>query len=472
MHYFFAIPILSFSQFIEEKCLFDHDQTTFLPQNPSGIYESKNGYHLPATGTIRLLVVFAQIEYDTGTDPNPNNQDEWNVGELPTWADDLFNPNLPLGQASGMITRYYQEALFGSFNVLGDYLVKSPSNNEIFTVLKSECDEEGYIGALCNKIDEVTNGFFFTGHGLNNVSYFDNWSTTQVGKAKLTPSIDSPHKYDHVVFIWRNKEGLNGTGNTAMGLFNSTLLGYKADSYMNIGSYNGIPTSVARHEFSHQLYGGNSFHCAGGGWGPHNYWIPITGGWSALGLSGSSLLCFNAWDRQRLNWKPLGNKYSLSARNYNNTREVNGDLDAMNPNDADIYTLRDFISTGDVIRIKLPFINPDNEFPEYIWLENHTGTDNNGSPFDQWHFQDNDCIDDFTPGLLAYLQIDRDIRSSEDFGEVFFGYSDYLRPLTAEGFYERTYESNPVFNECVQWGETYAFSKGMQNPLTGGGDEE
>ncbi len=30
----------------------------------------------------------------------------------------------------------------------------------------------------------------------------------------------------------------------------------------------------------------------------------------------------------------------------------------------------------------------------------------------------------------------------------------------------------PFFNECVQWGETYAFSKGMQNPLTGGGDEE
>lgn len=132
-----------------------------MPKNPSGIYESKNGYHLPATGTIRLLIVFAQIEYDTGTDPNPNNQDEWNVGQLPTWADDLFNPHIPVGQASGMITRYYQEASFGSFNVIGDYLVKSPSNNEIFTVLKSDCAAEGYIGALCNKIDEVTNGNFF-----------------------------------------------------------------------------------------------------------------------------------------------------------------------------------------------------------------------------------------------------------------------------------------------------------------------
>lgn len=223
-------------------------------------------------------------------------------------------------------------------------------------------------------------------------------------------------------------------------------MGYKADSYTNIGSFNKIPTSVTRHEFSHQLYGGNNFHCAGGGWGPENYWIPITGGWSALGLSGSSLLCFNAWDRQRLDWKPAGNTYTLSARNENNTTEVNGDLDATNLGDAGIYTLRDFITTGDVIRIKLPFIDPVNEFPEYLWLENHTGTQNNNSPFDQWHYQNADCIDDFTPGLMVYLQIDKDTRSSDNALQVFSGYADYLRPLTAEGFYERTYENNPVFN--------------------------
>jgi len=467
----FAIPILSFPQFSEDKCLYDLDQTAFMPQNPSGMYESKNGYHLPVTGLIRLLVVFAQIEYDIGTDPNPNNQDEWNVGELPTWADDLFDVNLPTGQAQGLVTRYFQEASFGTYNVLGDYLVKSPSSNEIFTVLNSECQTQGYIQALCSKINQVTSGNFYTGHGLNSVTYFDNWTVTQMGKEKITPSIDNPHKYDHVVFIWRNRTGYNGTGYSS-GPFSSYLLGYQADSYMNIGSYNRIPTSITRHEFSHQLFGGNNFHCAGGGWGPDNYWIPITGGWSALGLSGSSLLCFNAWDRQRLDWKPDGNTYTLSARDENNTTEVNGDLDATNLDDAGIYTLRDFVTTGDVIRIKLPFIDPVNEFPEYLWLENHTGTQNNNSPFDQWRYQSSDCVDDFIPGLMAYLQIDKDTRLSDNPWEVFTGYADYLRPLTAEGFYERTYETNPVFNDCVQWGDTYAFSKGMQNPLTGGGDEE
>jgi len=468
----FALPVLSFSQFNEEKCLYDFDETALIPTNPSGVYESKNGWFLPVHGTIRLLVVFAQIDYDTGTDPNPNNQDEWDVGKLPAWADNLFDANVPSGQAQGLVTRYFQEASFGSFNVLGDYLVKSPNNDEIFTVLYSEIQSQGYDNALINKINQVTNGNFYTGHGLNNVTYFDNWTVTSLGKEKITPTIDSPHKYDHVVFIWRNRTGYNGTGTSSPGTLNKLLLGYKADSYMNIGSNNKIPTSITRHEFSHQLFGGNNFHCAGGGWGPDNYWIPITGGWSALGLSVSSLLCWNAWDRQRLDWKPAGNTYEISARDQNNAVEVNGDLDATNPDDAGIYTLRDFITTGDAIRIKLPFIDPVNEFPEYIWLENHTGTQNNGSPFDRWHFQDSDCVDDFTPGLMAYLQIDKDTRSSDNYLEVFGGYADYLRPLTAEGFYERTYESNQVFNDCVQWGNTYAFSKGLQNPFTGGGDEE
>ncbi len=155
-----VIPLLSFSQFTENKCLYDLDQTAFMPQNPSGTYESKNGFHLPVTGTIRVLVIFAQIEYDTGIDPNPNNQDEWNVGVLPTWADNLFDPNIPSGQAQGLITRYFQEASFGSFNVLGDYLLKSPSSSEIFTVLNSDCLSQGYDKALCNKINQVTNGNF------------------------------------------------------------------------------------------------------------------------------------------------------------------------------------------------------------------------------------------------------------------------------------------------------------------------
>jgi hypothetical protein len=171
-----AIPILSFSQFSEDKCLYDLDQRAFMPQIPSGTYESKYGYRLPVTGTIRLLIVFAQIEYDTGTDPNPNNQEEWKVGELPTWVDELFDPNIPIGQANGIVTRYFQEASFGSYNVLGDYLVKSSGSNEIFTVLNSECQTKGYNEALCSIISQVTNGNFYTGHGLNNVTYFDNWT--------------------------------------------------------------------------------------------------------------------------------------------------------------------------------------------------------------------------------------------------------------------------------------------------------
>lgn len=81
-----------------------------------------------------------------------------------------------------------------------------------------------------------------------------------------------------------------------------------------------------------------------------NYWIPMTGGWSAMGLANSSLLCWNAWDRQRFNWKGTGNIYTISARDMMGN-EVNGDLDINNPNDAGVFILRDFVTTGDAIRI-------------------------------------------------------------------------------------------------------------------------
>lgn len=129
----------------------------------------------------------------------------------------------------------------------------------------------------------------------------------------------------------------------------NNFLGNKVASYCSFGTHEHIPTEIMRHEFGHQIFGDNSFHCAGGG-SQMNYWIPMTGGWSAMGLANSSLLCWNAWDRQRFNWKGTGNIYTISARDMMGN-EVNGDLDINNPNDAGVFILRDFVTTGDAIRI-------------------------------------------------------------------------------------------------------------------------
>lgn len=404
---------LNFGFLYSQECLFNDEEQMPLPERMEGIYESKNGWALTTNGTIRVLVVFAEINYDTGTDPNPNSTEGWDVGSLPDWANELFDPIDPSGNPLGIITKYYHEASFGSYKVLGDYLL-APNNGGIFRVQNSLISSQGWRAALIQQVNTTMNGNFVTGHNLNNASNFDNWTKTELGKPKITPSIDSPFKYDNVIFIFRNRAGLNGTGSTSNAGFTAPLVGYSADTYILIGTYSDIPTKVIRHEYAHLLFGGNNFHCSGGGWGNSNYFIPQTGGWSALGLYGSSLLSYNAWDRQRCDWKNPNNTFNPSARNSNNTSEVNGDLNVENPQDAGIYTLRDFITTGDAIRIKLPFLDENTEFPVYIWLENHNGTAMNGSPFDQWQYQE-DCIHPFSYGLMMYTQVDKDIRSFYEF---------------------------------------------------------
>ncbi|MEZ5084628.1 MAG: hypothetical protein R2750_14480, partial [Bacteroidales bacterium] len=339
-----------------------------------------------------------------------------------------------------------------------------------FKVLESELSG-GYLDELCDAIDETMNGNFITANGLNNVSYFDNWTMTEFGKANITPSQDNPQRIDHVMFLWRNHPDFNGTGQ-AWYSFGSLIVGNPVSSYSQQGSFSRMPLSTCRHEYGHLMYGDNYFH-AGGGGSHTNYFIPRAGGWSNMGLGGSSLLTWNAWDRQRLAWKAAGNVYNPAARNYNNTLEVSGDLDAMVSSGAGIYYLRDFVTTGDAISIKLPFIDPNTEFPEYIWIENHNGTDINGSPFDKWQWQSpNDpCIEPFIPGIMMYLQIDKEIKTSAVFSEVWGGYAGYIRPLTADGYHDREREKTTVQNACIDWGQQHAFTEIYPNPLTGDGDQ-
>lgn len=180
--------------FANGQCLYQDSIQPVNSENGQGIYESKNGCYLPAHGTLRILVIFAEVEYDVGTDPNPNSTEGWSVHSLPNWANDLFDPEVSSVQAQGLVTRYYKEASFEQYNVLGDYLL-APTNGGIFKILKSQINNNNgnYRTSLCAEINQIMNGNFITGHGLNNITYFDNWTKTDIGKPKITPSIDNPY---------------------------------------------------------------------------------------------------------------------------------------------------------------------------------------------------------------------------------------------------------------------------------------
>lgn len=56
------------------KCLYENDPSLLRQSTNNELFESKNGFFLSPIGTIRVLVVFAEIEYDLNPnkDPNPN----------------------------------------------------------------------------------------------------------------------------------------------------------------------------------------------------------------------------------------------------------------------------------------------------------------------------------------------------------------------------------------------------------------
>ena len=54
--------------------------------------ESKNGWYLSPHGTIRILLLFVEVEYDVNRekDPRPDGADHWPKGQLPVWKDNVF----------------------------------------------------------------------------------------------------------------------------------------------------------------------------------------------------------------------------------------------------------------------------------------------------------------------------------------------------------------------------------------------
>ncbi len=426
--------------------------TTQLPN-------STHGWHLSPHGTIRVLVLFAEIDWDTdpSRDPAPKDLGHWPAGELPTWRDDLFDPH-PQQPPVAQVSRYYHDISLGRYQVLGDYL------DRLITIRQSECptvtNAHG-IGSLAARVANAT-GTLTTRHGLD-IADFDHWRDGGQPGMPREHAPDDPHRYDHVMVIVRNSGLTHGQGSTDPGSI-GRLFGYESDTQSRFGGMNGLPFEILKHEFNHLLLGGNNFHSGGGNAAQFNsFFMPLQGGHSMMGASGSAMMTAAGWDRDRLGWRAQGAMHRLNARDAGG-RPVSGDLDPL-AGDTGVFLLRDFVSTGDVIRIRLPFI-PEDNYQQWLWLENHQGSGFNGSPTDVFHYQHRPCMDTLVPGMSATIQVDRELRSGPD---LFSGHADYLRPLPANGLFDLTLFGEAV-SDCPYGGQrsiAYAMEPARANPFTG-----
>lgn len=425
---------------------------------------AKNGWFLPTSGALRVLVIFAEIDYDVHPekDPLPGGSDVWKKGALPEYKDSLFDPFWNPEPHAAM-TAYYAECSFGKLMVLGDYI------SAIITVKESEVRIENAF-SVKEKIREKINQMpeLITGSHLS-VEEFDYWKRSKVAGAAKVNEPDDPHSFDHVMLFLRNYHRWgSASGNASAGNFGK-IHGYNSDTQSNFTGGNYFPFDILHHEFNHLLVGGNNFHVGGGLGAGAGYFIPTQGGWSMMGGANSCFLTCNAWDRNRFNWKPDDKIHIIGCLDEKG-EQVNADLNSAEVYQQGIYILRDFISTGDALRVKLANI-PGTEFEQWIWIENHQTSVNNGSRFDKFHYQEEDCVTKPTPGIYAYLQVDKGI----PYGSYAFGgFGDYLRPMPADGMYDFEFEWTKQQNACVNQAMYYPFMKHkwMENPLTGCHDLE
>lgn len=260
-----------------------------------------------------------------------------------------------------------------------------------------------------------------------------------------------------------------GNGSAAGHSFGN-LFGAQSDTHSQFNGGHELSERILRHEFNHLLLGSNNFHCCGGGSTVYNnYFFPNVYGWGMMGAAHSSFYICNAWDRHRLGWKSEEKQLLLSAYNASGTRELGTDLHADSSTHQGRYLLRDFASTGDALRIQLPHI-PEDQFRQYLWVENHQCYSLNGIEFDRFRFESLDGMTEALPGLYMMMQIEKDQKTGS---QAYGGLANYLRPLLADGRYDVQWTNDSV-KSIISGAPLRGFYKPnrMMNPLTGSQDME
>ncbi len=214
------------------------------------------------------------------------------------------------------------------------------------------------------------------------------------------------------------------------------------------------PMVLFPHEIGHELY--NAPHYNGGNGAIGDYFYMPTAGWGMMNFDHGYTSALG-WERYVLDWSP-----QIKASGVPSDID---DLSDLTPTNG-IYTLRDFITTSDAIRIRVPA----GEKYQYLWLENHQGI----STFDGSIHRNDFCgepIEEYKKGLVAYVEEYSHVKDT-DYIDLTFR-DNAIRWLSHNGNEDITYEGTPIYPFCIcnslteQRNKTYPMQVGESNPISG-----
>jgi hypothetical protein len=459
--------LLSFyvsSQITYDTYCFSNNGSTMMQAsgitNTTTYYDSKNGATFPTNGIYRALTIAVNIIYDqTPTaNPAPSTTDAW--GYITTEGINNNSPNYLLNffdvnnitPYNGCLTKFYAESSFNQLIMLSDFIVVNIKQSRITSNNSTGMfSKYTLMDAVINYINQ--NGGLQTLYNHNSLSDYDFTTTASFGIQK--PYIQD-NRIDIVNFLLRNTKTNYGDLNAGSGnsyitptqqikIYNNTYVGYNTGTCQCVGSGNITVwgKNIFTHEYAHFFLGGNEFHTSGGTTANDSYHNTFIGLQWGYGLFNGGLTSCNGYERWRLGWYGSTNSnYQIASNNENSDilSKFTGEK---------TFTLRDFVTYGDVIRIKLPYKDSEYASNQYIWLENHQ-SGKNGKFDEPMYNQSGTCRDVAKVGIYSYYQVGKDIIESTDPSKVFpTTEKDNLRIISAEGNYNVNFLGN--YEDCLGW---------------------
>ncbi|MFN0050512.1 MAG: 3-coathanger stack domain-containing protein [Cytophagales bacterium] len=271
---------------------------------------------------------------------------------------------------------------------------------------------------------------------------------------------------DYMVFVYRygasisppagteNWIGAKGGYAAVDGIGGINYNGYSFDGAgFTFGAGEISPFNLFLHEVAHSLYNCPHYTDANGIVGDYYY---SQQAWGMMGDGSNPFSSANGYERWYLGWT------ELKANNVNSDLKSSNDL-----TNGGIYQLRDFITTGDALRIKIPNGVGVNQ---YLWLENHKGE----SVFDKRVWQTNGCwvnnewesFPNSPRGLVAFYEsINDDKADVKSFGAL--GGPNGIKVLNSTGNRDYTV-TQPSTSPCNLWQNViHDYISGNENSFAG-----
>ncbi|MBR4199142.1 MAG: hypothetical protein IKQ94_10255 [Bacteroidales bacterium] len=426
----------------------------FLKSNDTTTQYFPYGGVFTPKGDIRALIVFASFGgiFDTmslGNNwPANSNFPNWAINPdakafytdtTEFWANNIYGDT-----NMNSVSNYYYQMSKGKFRLMADYYPQK-------IVIPDSLYFDSWAEINAYVLSQIPAAY--------NWSKYDNRKNNP--KYKYDNSISQPDSViDYIVFCYRFSTSWTVKPYNFSDMVNKKTT---AHSHINIDTFtqnpnyrvkDGIttyegatkPIGVFVHELGHNLYGAKHYNGGNGVTGKYFY-MPSTG-WGMM--TAQVFTCPLAWERWLLSWS------EITASGINSDISSQTDLALQ-----DTFILRDYITTGDAIRIKIPNGNGE---AQHLWIENHQGK----SIFDADSYNGEFCHSPISKkkGIGMYVEAVESNRNR--LASKWILKCNGIRYIHADGNYNFGFNKTPIHpyaGYCEN--PTYNMYKNASNPIGG-----